>query len=173
MGRRFVAAGACIVAVMVAACGGGTSPEEWATAVCNSGGDWVQALQSQADQLQSSVENATPEEAKQKLLDFLDGTVDETDDLLADIEAAGQPDAENGEAFASDVEDEFEEARDALANARDEIQSLSTADNTTFSQKASELGSLLGQVLSNFDVPRNDAMEQAFDDAAACNDLTG
>jgi hypothetical protein len=47
------------------------------------------------------------------------------------------------------------------------------ADEATFSQKASELGSLLGQVLSNFDPPRNEEMEQAFEDVSACNDLEG
>ena len=173
VGRRLVGIGVLVSGVILSGCGGGTSPEEWAEAVCSSGADWADALQSQADQLQSRVDTATPEEAKQLLVDFLDGTVDETEELLADIEAAGEPSADRGEAFAADVEDEFEESRDALANARDEIESLSVTDPATFSQKASELGSLLGQVLSNFDPPRNEEMEQAFEDVAACNDLGG
>ena len=173
MGRRFVGIGVLACGIALSGCGGGTSPEEWADAVCSSGADWVDALQSEADQLQSRVDSATPEEAKQLLLDFLDGTVDETNDLLADIEEAGEPSAERGDAFAADVEDEFQEARDALANARDEIEGLSVSDPETFKQKASELGSLLGQVLSNFDPPRNEEMQQAFQDVAACNDLAG
>ena len=173
MGRRFVGIGAVLTAALVAACGGGTSAEEWASAVCNSGGDWVDALQSEADALQSTVESASPEEAKQLLLDFLDGTIDETDELLTEIENAGTPDAEGGEAFANDVEDQFGEAREALENARDQVAALSPSDPETFSQKASELGSLLGQVLSNFEPPNNQEMEQAFEDAAACNQLSG
>ena len=173
MARRFVGIGVLVGGIILGGCGGGTSPEEWAEAVCSSGADWADALRSQADQLQSQVDSATPEEAKQLLLDFLDGTVDETEDLLADIEEAGEPGVDRGDAFAADVKDEFEEVRDALDNARDEIESLSVSDPQTFSQKASELGSLLGQVLSNFDRPRNEEMEQAFEDVAACNDLEG
>jgi hypothetical protein len=171
--RRSVGIGVLVGSLLLAGCGGGTSPEDYAAAICNSGADWVDALQAQADQLQSQVEGATPEEAKQQLVDFLDGTIDETDELLNEIEEAGDPDVDNGEAFAADVEDKFQEARDALTNARDQVQALSTSDTETFSQKASELGSLLGQVLSNFEPPRNEEMEQAFEDVAACQDLAG
>ena len=173
MARRFVGIGVLVCGAALAGCGGGTAPEDWAETVCNAGADWTDALQSEADQLQSQVDSATPEEAKQLLVDFLEGTIEETDELLNDIEEAGAPGADNGESFAADVEDEFEEARDALTNARDEIESLSVSDPATFSQKASELGSLLGQVFSNFEVPRNEEMRQAFEDVAACNDLEG
>ena len=173
MGRRSVGIGVLVGGIVLAACGGGTSPEDYAAAVCNSGSDWVDALQDAADQLQNQVDSATPEEAKQLLLDFLDGTVDETDELLNELQEAGEPSVDNGEAFAADVEDKFEQARDALENARDEVQGLSTDDTTTFTQKASELGSLLGQVLSNFEPPSNEEMEAAFEDVAACRDLEG
>ena len=173
MGRRSVEMILLVAGMALVACGGGTSPEDYATAICNSGGDWVDALQGRADSLQNSIDTDTPEEGKQILLDFLDGTIDDTDELLDEVEEAGTPDVDGGEEFADDVQDTYDQAREAFVNARNEVEQLPTDDPETFGQKASELGSLLGQVLSNFEPPRNEEMEQAFDDADACDDVIG
>jgi hypothetical protein len=171
VGRRMVGIAVLIPGLVLVGCGGGTSPEDYAAAVCNSTGDWIDSLQGSAEALQDSVNTDNPEEAKQLILDFLDDTINDTDELLGEVEEAGSPDVDGGEEFADDVTELFDQARDALANAQNEVEGLPTDDVQTFSQKASELGSLLGQVMANFEPPRNEEMEQAFEDANACSDI--
>ena len=114
-------------AAALAACGGGDSqgtqatgvpPEEWAGDVCTAVGSWLDDFIARSSELDSDAEGiGSLEDGRTLLTNFLEFTVDRTDELLADVEAAGQPDVDEGEAIASDFRANVLPLREALADA--------------------------------------------------------
>lgn len=83
------------------------------------------------------------EATKQSLVSFLEGAVAATQTLVADIEAAGVPDVENGEAIATEMRSAIASVGDDFSAARDDVDGLSTADPAAFAAGLSEIGTTL------------------------------
>ena len=79
-----------------------------------------------SSELDSDAEGiASLEDGRTLLTNFLEFTVDRTDELLAEVEGAGQPDLDEGEALARDFRANVLPLREALADALERARNLS------------------------------------------------
>jgi hypothetical protein len=127
-----VTAGLCVLALL-AACSGGTPPDEWAGKVCAALTPW----RGQIDDLNASAQRqvsaaASAAETRTGLVQLLAGAEAATESARAAVAAAGTPDAEGGEEVARRILAALIAGRDAYAGARAELQALSTADERAF-----------------------------------------
>ena len=113
-------------------CGGGggkaasgASPERWSADVCNA----VQGMQTDVQQrgmkLQQQLGNVTSiAEARQLLVDYLDASITGTDQVLDQLEAAGNPAVENGNEIGQTLRTELANLKPALQDAREKSAAL-------------------------------------------------
>jgi hypothetical protein len=127
-----VTAGLCVFALL-AACSGGTPPDEWAGRVCAALTPW----RAQIDDLNAAAQRqvnaaGSPAETRAGLLRLVAGAQAATESARVAVAAAGTPDAEGGEEVARRFVDALAAGRDAYAGARSELLALPMADETTF-----------------------------------------
>jgi hypothetical protein len=146
------------VAVLVAAaCGGGGGEEDaggdgggdatetvsaatWMGDFCTALGTWQTELTEGAPDF-SEVSDAAS--AKDTVVSYLDSVVAATQTLVADIQAAGVPEVENGEAIATEMRSAIEAVGDDFAAAKADVEALSTDDPAAFAASLGELGTTL------------------------------
>jgi hypothetical protein len=152
--------------------------EEWASSVCGALTDWQGSITASPP----DVSDPTDLEAtKQELTGFLDGVISSTESLVSEVEAAGVPDVEQGDAIASDFQSALESVRDSFSQARSEVESLSTDDPGGFSTSLSEIGTALTQAgteastaISELGTTYPDSgIDEAFASAPECSGLAG
>jgi hypothetical protein len=127
-----VTAGLYVLALL-AACSGGTPPDEWAGRVCAALTPW----RGQIDDLNASAQRqvsaaATPTDTRAGLLELLAGAEAATESARTAVVAAGTPDVEGGAEVARRFVDALAAGRDAYAGARTELQALPTGDADAF-----------------------------------------
>lgn len=186
---RLAALGAfAVLAVAVlAACGGGeggeqagADPKTWVGEVCTAVVAWRDDIQQSAEELGTSLgQGASAEELRGRLTDFLGGAVARTDELLADVEATGSPDVEQGEAISADLRSALGEVRQVLAEAEAEAEGLPTDDVTAFGQAAQELGTSIQSGIEDVATTFSDLSErydspelaEAFEQHESCSEI--
>jgi hypothetical protein len=174
------------VASLVAACSSSdsskVSADEWVTDICTSLSGWLEQLQQESTSLQESVQaDATGDlaAAKADLVEFMNGAVQSTDEMITEIDAAGVPDVDNGEELNDGLNDGLEDIRQAFADAQGQAEALPVNDQAAFAQGATELGESLQEAGTQAEEQLNDlgakydapSLDQAFDDEPACQDL--
>lgn len=176
---------AALTLAAVSACGGGeeaasgASPEEWSADVCGALNDWKNDLEQGANELQDTAANTTSiAEGRDLIVDFLDTTVTRTDQMLSEVEAAGNPAVDNGEAIAHDFNEElakikpvFEDAREKAAALPDDPQAFvqgAQEIGTSMASAGGAVGAQLEATTEKFDAPE---LEEAFNETAACQQL--
>jgi hypothetical protein len=91
---------------------------------------------------------------------------------VQEVEDAGTPDAENGEEAADALQGAAQEARDELAEAREDVDDLPTGDREAFGAAASQLGEGVKNALDNLGGGLEDIdseeLDKAFDEESAC-----
>jgi hypothetical protein len=127
-----VTAGLTVLALL-AACSGGTPPDEWAGRVCAAMTPW----RGQIDDLNASAQRqvsaaASPAATRAGLLELLAGAERATESARVAVAAAGTPDVEGGEEVARQFVESLAGGRDAYAAARTDLQALPTADDKAF-----------------------------------------
>lgn len=168
-------------ALVATACGGGgggVTAESFVGDVCTSLNDWFQTVQTEAAGLGTALSpQASPAEGKEVLTGFADAMVEETEQLVADIEAAGVPDVEGGQQASERLIGALNEATEALRDLREQIGDLPTDNPVTFAQEAEKVGTTIqtqfediGNRLGDLDAP---ALEAAAQDEPACAQLEG
>ncbi|HEX7745796.1 MAG TPA: hypothetical protein VF462_11110 [Micromonosporaceae bacterium] len=117
----------CSVAVLVAGCAGGPAPRAWAASVCQALAPWRTTI---ADLTTSTREQMTartsPAQAKEHLVRLFGGAERVSDQARRDVEDAGVPDVERGEAVARGFVASLTGVRDAYGRARRSIEQLDT-----------------------------------------------
>jgi hypothetical protein len=129
---RSLTAGLYVLALL-AACSGGTPPDEWAGRVCAALGPWrteIEALNASAQRQVSQA--ATPDQARAGLLTLLEGAESATESARAAVAGAGTPDVDGGDEVARRFVAALSGSRDAYAGARSELRALSTQDEKAF-----------------------------------------
>lgn len=170
----------------MAGCGGGgergsgAEPSEWAEAVCESIGTWLEDIQARGRELESGVEGvADLERGRDLIAGFLDDVVGLTETMLSDVRGAGVPAVDRGEEIAGDLERGLGQTRSAFSDARERAKELPTDDPASFAREAQELGSsleeqgdeikrTLGELDEKYDEPE---LRKAFREAEACKEL--
>lgn len=172
---------ALAAALAFAGCGGGSDVQgaparEWAADICTAVGTWVEDFQARFESLQQNVTpGMRPEEARTVLVEFYGDLAGRTDELLADLDAAGTPAVEEGSAISRDFRAPFESIRPALLDAKADAEQLPVDDPAAFEAAAAELGRSLrqafdesGEAFDKLDDYRPSNLDEAFDEEAAC-----
>lgn len=181
--------------LLVAACGGGGGNDDaggegggeasktvpaatWMGNFCTALDTWQTELTDGAPDF-SSLTDA--ESAKETLVSYLDSIVAATGTLVTDIQAAGVPDVENGEAIATEMRSAIASVGDDFAAAKAKVEALSIDDPAAFASGLTEVGTTLTDAGtaagSTFDqlaekYPAAD-LDAAATEAASCQTVLG
>lgn len=168
-------------ALLVSACGsddgggGGdkVSAGDFASDICTAFKTWSQSIQDRQASLQKDLgPGASPQDGKDALEGFLSDAVDSSDTLIDDVNAAGIPDATNGEDAANTLRDAAEQAKEKLSAAHDKVDDLPTDSPQAFSSAAGKFGqdvkSALEEVGSGVNEIKSPELDKAFNEESAC-----
>ena len=187
MKERFlrVFAVATLAALVLAACGGddgggGGGEEEaetvsvdaYATDVCAALAAWVTDIQDRAATITEGLNPGDAEAGKERLEEFIGDTITGTEDLIADVEAAGVPDTDGGEEAAQQIENGLTQVKDILEEAQTSISELPTDDPQAFGTGAQEIATSLqeatGEAASTIDSANSEELTEAFAENEDC-----
>jgi hypothetical protein len=163
-----------LLAMAVSSCGDDSvSVDDYANDLCTALKGWTSDLQDrQADLQQGATPGASPESARDALQQFVDGAAEATDDLVQQVEDAGEPDIDGG----GDVADAFRSAvtdtRENLEQAKDDVADIPT-DNPKDYRSAvddfvTDLKSTLEGIDEHFQGVDAPELDKALDNASAC-----
>jgi hypothetical protein len=146
----------------------GTAPKLWVTSVCGALDTWQTSLQDKAQTLPREVlQAASPKAAKQRIGDFLDEVIAETDGMIGRVDNAGQPAVDEGRRIASDVHTRLLKVKQAFVQAREKVKKVPTDDPFAFQKQLTAIGQdllaqgqALGDILRRADAkPIQDAVQ--------------
>ena len=176
------------VAGLLAACGGGgspggggggaMSPEEYAAGLCGAASGWMSALVALNEEFQADLPatEGDPASLKDLMVAFLDGAVQDTETLLADVSALSPPDVDQGQEIHDGAISAFTQARDLFADSRDQVAALDPSDQEGFARALTDLGTTLEQAgteiggsIEGLSSPELDA---AFNASPACDEVS-
>ena len=173
-----------VLALVASGCGGdgggneveGASPDQWSGDICTAVSDWARDLQTRAGQPPRSTR--TVADIRAQLVDFISDVVTRTDEMLADIRAAGRPSVGDGDKIARDLLARLQSLRTTLVRARRAVQRLpddpskfgpAAQDLGTSIQKAGgDIGDQIDQLDEKYDA---EELSKAFNDNPRCSDL--
>lgn len=175
-----------VIALALAAsgCGGdgggnkveGASPDQWSGDICTAVADWARDLQTRAAQPPTNAR--TVADIRAQLVEFISDVVSRTDEMLADVKAAGRPSVEDGDKIARDLLARLQSLRTTLVRARRAVQRLpddpskfgpAAQDLGTSIQKAGgDIGDQIDQLDEKYDA---EELSKAFNDNPRCSDL--
>ncbi|MDP8957084.1 MAG: hypothetical protein M3N24_09030 [Actinomycetota bacterium] len=157
--------------------GGGTdAAQSYASSVCTAFSNWVQNIQERNQTLTASLNpQSTPAEGKEQLQIFLNSVIEDTDQLISSVDAAGVPEVEGGQQAASQIKAAATNARASFESALDEVEQLPT-DPAGFQAGAQRIGSEIGTSLSGLgqelrNRAQSEEIRQAFEDSPRCQQL--
>ena len=176
------------LAALLAGCGGddggsdaeGVPPEDWAASVCGALAGWQSSLQEQSQGPSSAVLEAdSPESARDQIGEFLTQVISETETMIGEVRAAGQPAVDQGDQIAEDFNNGLQQMRTAFEAARQQVEEVPTDNPQAFQQELTGIGQELqtqgeaiGNQLDEIDERYDaDELSQAFDDTPACSDF--
>ena len=114
----------------------------------------------------------SPEEDRDGLQRFVDGAVDASDTLVEDVEAAGEPDIDDGGEVAEAFRTAAEDTRSELEEAQDEVAQIPTDPPDAYRAAVDEFstgirGTIEGiaEHFQDVDAPE---LDMALDEASAC-----
>jgi hypothetical protein len=155
--------------------GGGdtVSAGDYASDICTAFTDWRDTIQEQRDDLTGSLQpGISPEDGKSKLESFLGDVVGATDELVTNVEAAGVPDAENGQEVADALQSIADDAQSELQDAEQKVSELPTDSREAFGTAASGFATEIQTALQNVGQGLGDIeskeVEKAFEEEEAC-----
>ena len=185
---------ALMAALVLAACGGDdggdtdvpaeedagaetVSVDEYAGEVCSALSAWVTDIQDRAATITEGIDPGDAEAGKERLEEFIGDTVDGTDTLIENVEAAGVPDTEGGEDAAEQIQSGLEQVKTILEGAQDQIADLPTNDPQAFGTGAQEIATSLqeatGEAAGAIDSANSEELTAAFGENEDCAQYSG
>ena len=166
------------LALVAAGCGGGNKPSttsatvEWANGFCTAITSWTDALKTAGDALGTSP-------SKEGLEQAADDVRTATEKLVDDLRALGAPETESGEEtrqaideLATTLEGDLSEIEDAAAGVSGLIDLPGAI--TTIGSALSSMGTAFSSTIQTIeDADAKGELEDAFDQADACGEITG
>jgi hypothetical protein len=150
------------------------SAETYATGVCGAIADWVDEIQSLNEDLQANLDPSSIEALKTAMVTFLDDVITSTDTVIADVEDAGVPDVEDGDAAAQHLLTGLRDSRGVFEDARDRVEAMSTDDPAAFGEELQTVGtdiqtsmSTIGEDLGQFESQELDEVSKDIPECAA------
>jgi hypothetical protein len=130
-----------------AGCAGpdGAPVDEWVGDVCGALADWQRDIEiRQTEMMQEAAPDLGADEGRRLILVFLDRTVSRTGEMLGEIESAGQPDVEDGEAIARNLREVLTEFGPILDRERAKVDELPD-DPQALAEGAQAIGSSINE----------------------------
>jgi ElaB/YqjD/DUF883 family membrane-anchored ribosome-binding protein len=151
------------------------SAGDYAKQACDTMQTWVTSVQQRSQGFQPSGSNL--ESVKTAWLDFLDGVIADTDQMLSDLEALGTPAVDGAEEAVTQLTGALQRLNDAFTTLRDDSAQLSTADPAQFQKDFQALLKNFQSEMSGmgdaFSQISNQELDKAFNAEPACASLSG
>lgn len=112
---------------------------EWATSFCGSFDTWLSEIEDASNSVGGSITPGDAEGAKDAIAGLFGQASDATQTLIAEMEAAGAPDIEDGDQLVDDLIEKFNAFDEAALDAQADSEALATDDLTAFQSEAEEL----------------------------------
>jgi hypothetical protein len=186
---RLLRLGAAFAILASFACGGddggggdSVSAGEYASSICTGVDEWFQAIQAQTEQLTDAAADLEGDldGAKESIEGYIDDVIVATDALLEEVDAAGEPDVENGAEVAAALEEGFENVKGEFEQAKEDIGAVSTDDPEEFTAEFERIGGRLqdGSAMEEAfagleEFSDNEELDAAFDEEESCQALSG
>jgi hypothetical protein len=164
---------ATVFALLVGGCAGGPTPRVWAASVCTALSPWrteIGTLTSRTQQQMTA--KTTPAQAKENLVRLLGGAETASETAREQVERAGVPDVDGGEAVAKGFLRSLTAVRDAYGKARQGIQELDAGQADPFYDGVQ---SVMNTLTSEYDRSALDTssldseeLKRAFDEVPEC-----
>ena len=151
--------------------------EAWADQVCTAVAAWQTDVEASRGDLQAALTSiSSAEDARGELTTFLADAVEQTDELLADVDAAGTPSIEAGDEVRDALESSLTQVRETFEQAHAEAEALPTDDPGAFVTGAQELATAIGLGVSSAvqalqDVSAEPGLAAAISESSACAEL--
>jgi hypothetical protein len=183
-----VVVGLAMALVLLPACsddgggdGGGdlaVAPGTYVKSLCTSVQSYVDDITTLSTDFAAGIDPAASvDDQKQAVLDFLDDALALTTALIDEVDSAGVPDVEGGEAMVAAIVASFEEARDVLEAGRARVEAASTEDPQAFAAELNEVGATiqtsLGEIGGSLDLVESPELAAAAEDEPTCAALAG
>jgi hypothetical protein len=175
MRRSRAVAGVLLALVFaVAGCASGPTAHTWAASVCEALGPWRAEIGTLTSRTQEQMTTATtPAQAKENLVRLLGGAQAASETAREQVEKAGVPDVERGDAVAAGFLASLTAVRDAYAKARTAIERLATGRATEFYSDVADVMGVLNKeyARSALDTTKLESPElkRAFDEVPECH----
>jgi hypothetical protein len=152
--------------------------EAYATSLCTSMQTYIDDVTNLSNSFASTLDPSADLAGQQDaVVGFLDDVLTITDTLITDLEAAGVPDVEGGQAIRDAVSQSFDRARTVIGDAKSQVEGLALDDPQAFATELGNIGAAIqeslggiGGSLSALDSP---ALADAVAAEPACAQLTG
>jgi hypothetical protein len=179
MTRRFAVAAALVasLAVVAAGCGGSSGSSEstpavdWAGDFCSAITTWTTSLTDSVDTLRNG------DVSKDSLQSVAGDAKSSTETLIDDLRGLGTPDTSSGEDAKStldDLADDLQGDVDDIETAVNEGSASMIGTVTTVTNTLVTMGNQLTTALTKLQqLDANGELEDAFNEADSCKDLTG
>ena len=182
--------GLAMALIMLPACsddggggGGGdgeetVSPATYVRGLCTSVQTYVDDVTTLSTDFATGIDPAASvDDQKQAVLDFLDDALALTSALIEEVDSAGVPDVEGGQAMVSAIVASFEEAREVLEAGRARVEAASTEDPQAFAAELNDVGATiqtsLGEIGGSLDLVDSPELSAAAEDEPSCAALAG
>lgn len=121
--------------------------DEWADGFCTDFESWVKTLETQSQAIENDVQPGDVEGAQKAIVGLFDQVSQETQDLVDSL-GESYPDIEDGDQFASDLQEKFQGFVDATEKSKAKAEELATDDPTQFQ---SDVESIVDEFKSSVD----------------------
>lgn len=175
-----VVASAALVALLVAGCGGSSSPQEtWANSVCEPLVQWNDQISAIGDDVNSELKSPSAETRANLTASVTKGQ-QATTTLVADLKAVGPPPGEHSAAAKDVVDGLTKSLQQSSAIVKTQVDALQSS--ASISQAITSLGEIAAQIsgavaqtqgaVDSLDAVASD-LKDGFDKASSCKKLRG
>jgi hypothetical protein len=154
------------------------APEEYVRSLCTGIGTYLDDINALSDDFVGALDpTADAQSQKDAVVGLLNDIIGATDTLITDLEAAGIPDVDDGDAIVAAVGDSFEQARQVIDDARAAVEELSVDDPATFAAELAEIGTAIQNssagISASLGTLESEELSEAALDEPACTELAG
>lgn len=148
--------------------GGTVAPEEYVASVCTSMQTFVDDVTTMSNDFGSTLDpTADVQTQKDAIVGLFDDMLAAMDTLISELQAAGTPDVDGGDQITAALSDSFASARQALQDARDQVEGLSVDDPTAFATELTNIGTAIQDSMSGITGSLSELDAPALSEAAA------
>lgn len=118
---------------------GAIGVDDWAEDFCGNFEGWIGDIQGASESVADDIEPGDIQGGKDAIVNLFEVASTETESLIADIEAGGVPDVEDGDQLVDDLTSKFEDFNGAIEDAKAQAETIPVDDPAAFQTQVTEL----------------------------------